>query len=134
MRKSDEPLTDTLVRCLADPMDLKALERLENDGDQAGARLMRARLADQAALRLDAALEDNRARVRRQLGRDWAWATDEVMSDLTIRTIRRLDYWHRTNTDRAEGGSTAWPRSSTSSPAPWSANGSKTNGPNTARA
>ena len=107
MRESDEPLTDTLVRCLADPMDLKALERLENDGDQAGARLMRARLADQAALRLDAALEDNRARVRRQLGRDWAWATDEVMSDLTIRTIRRLDYWHRTNTDRAEGGSTS---------------------------
>ena len=51
MRESDEPLTDTLVRCLADPMDLKALERLENDGDQAGARLMRARLADQAALR-----------------------------------------------------------------------------------
>ena len=46
MRESDEPLTDTLVRCLA----------------------------DQAALRLDAALEDNRARVRRQLGRDWAWA------------------------------------------------------------
>ena len=91
MRESDEPLTDTLVRCLADPTDLKALERLENDGDQAGARLMRARLADQAALRLDAALEDNRARVRRQLGRDWAWATDEVMSDLTIRTIRRLD-------------------------------------------
>lgn len=40
MRKSDEPLTDTLVRCLADPMDLKGLERLENDGDQAGARLM----------------------------------------------------------------------------------------------
>ena len=39
MRESDEPLTDTLVRCLADPMDLKALERLENDGDQAGARL-----------------------------------------------------------------------------------------------
>ena len=107
MRKSDEPLTDTLVRCLADPMDLKGLERLENDGDQAGARLMRARLADQAALRLDAALEDNRARVRRQLGRDWAWATDEVMSDLTIRTIRRLDYWHRTNTDRAEGGATS---------------------------
>ena len=104
MRESDEPLTDTLVRCLADPTDLKALERLENDGDQAGARLMRARLADQAALRLDAALEDNRARVRRQLGRDWAWATDEVMSDLTIRTIRRLDYWHRTNTDRAEIG------------------------------
>ena len=104
MRESDEPLTDTLVRCLADPTDLKALERLENDGDQAGARLMRARLADQAAVRLDAALEDNRARVRRQLGRDWAWATDEVMSDLTIRTIRRLDYWHRTNTDRAEGG------------------------------
>ena len=67
MRESDEPLTDTLVRCLADPTDLKALERLENDGDQAGARLMRARLADQAALRLDAALEDNRARVRRQL-------------------------------------------------------------------
>ena len=99
MRESDEPLTDTLVRCLADPTDLKALERLENDGDQAGARLMRARLADQGALRLDAALEDNRARVRRQLGRDWAWATDEVMSDLTIRTIRRLDYWHRTNTD-----------------------------------
>ena len=95
MRESDEPLTDTLVRCLADPTDLKALERLENDGDQAGARLMRARLADQAAVRLDAALEDNRARVRRQLGRDWAWATDEVMSDLTIRTIRRLDYWHR---------------------------------------
>ena len=30
MRESDEPLTDTLVRCLADPMDLKALERLEN--------------------------------------------------------------------------------------------------------
>ena len=59
MRKSDEPLADTLVRCLADPTDLKALERLENDGDQAGARLMRARLADQAALRLDAALEDN---------------------------------------------------------------------------
>ena len=58
MRKSDEPLTDTLVRCLADPMDLKGLERLENDGDQAGARLMRARLADQAAVRLDAALED----------------------------------------------------------------------------
>ena len=107
MRESDEPLTDTLVRCLADPTDLKALERLENDGDQAGARLMRARLADQAALRLDAALEDNRARVRRQLGRDWAWATDEVMSDLTIRTIRRLDYWHRTNTDRAEGGATS---------------------------
>lgn len=107
MRKSDEPLTDTLVRCLADPTDLKALERLENDGDQAGARLMRARLADQAAVRLDAALEDNRARVRRQLGRDWAWATDEVMSDLTIRTIRRLDYWHRTNTDRAEGGATS---------------------------
>ena len=107
MRESDEPLTDTLVRCLADPMDLKGLERLENDGDQAGARLMRARLADQAALRLDAALEDNRARVRRQLGRDWAWATDEVMSDLTIRTIRRLDYWHRTNTDRAEGGATS---------------------------
>lgn len=50
MRESDEPLTDTLVRCLADPTDLKALERLENDGDQAGARLMRARLADQAAL------------------------------------------------------------------------------------
>ncbi|MDB6901058.1 hypothetical protein PMS71_08175, partial [Bifidobacterium longum] len=73
MRESDEPLTDTLVRCLADPTDLKALERLENDGDQAGARLMRARLADQAAVRLDAALEDNRARVRRQLGRDWAW-------------------------------------------------------------
>ena len=68
---------------------------------------MRARLADQAAVRLDAALEDNRARVRRQLGRDWAWATDEVMSDLTIRTIRRLDYWHRTNTDRAEGGATS---------------------------
>lgn len=134
MRESDEPLTDTLVRCLADPTDLKALERLEDDGDQAGARLMRARLADQAALRLDAALEDNRARVRRQLGRDWAWATDEVMSDLTIRTIRRLDYWHRTNTDRAEGGRRAWPRSSTSSPAPWSANGSKPNGPNTARA
>ena len=108
MRESDEPLTDTLVRCLADPTDLKALERLENDGDQAGARLMRAaRLADQAALRLDAALEDNRARVRRQLGRDWAWATDEVMSDLTIRTIRRLDYWHRTNTDRDEGGATS---------------------------
>ena len=107
MRKSDEPLTDTLIRCLADSMDLKALERLENDGDQAGARLMRARLADQAALRLDAALEDNRARVRRQLGRDWAWATDEVMSDLTIRTIRRLDYWHRTNTDRDEGGATS---------------------------
>ena len=107
MRESDEPLTDTLVRCLADPTDLKALERLEDDGDQAGARLMRARLADQAALRLDAALEDNRARVRRQLGRDWAWATDEVMSDLTIRTIRRLDYWHRTNTDRAEGGATS---------------------------
>ena len=63
MRESDEPLTDTLVRCLADPTDLKALERLENDGDQAGARLMRARLADQAAVRLDAALEDNRARV-----------------------------------------------------------------------
>lgn len=41
MRESDEPLTDTLVRCLADSMDLKALERLENDGDQAGARLMR---------------------------------------------------------------------------------------------
>ena len=41
MRESDEPLTDTLVRCLADPMDLKGLERLENDGDQAGARLMR---------------------------------------------------------------------------------------------
>ncbi len=36
MRESDEPLTDTLVRCLADSMDLKALERLENDGDQAG--------------------------------------------------------------------------------------------------
>ena len=107
MRESDEPLTDTLVRCLADPTDLKALERLENDGDQAGARLMRARIADQAAVRLDAALEDNRARVRRQLGRDWAWATDEVMSDLTIRTIRRLDYWHRTNTDRAEGGATS---------------------------
>ena len=107
MRKSDEPLTDTLVRCLADPTDLKGLERLENDGDQAGARLMRARLADQAAVRLDAALEDNRARVRRQLGRDWAWATDEVMSDLTIRTIRRLDYWHRTNTDRDEGGATS---------------------------
>ena len=107
MRKSDEPLAGTLIRCLADPTDLKALERLENDGDQAGARLMRARLADQAALRLDAALEDNRARVRRQLGRDWAWATDEVMSDLTIRTIRRLDYWHRTNTDRAEGGATS---------------------------
>ena len=53
MRESDEPLTDTLVRCLADPTDLKALERLENDGDQAGARLMRARLADQAAVRLD---------------------------------------------------------------------------------
>ncbi|MDB6908798.1 hypothetical protein PMS81_06855, partial [Bifidobacterium longum] len=51
MRESDEPLTDTLVRCLADPMDLKALERLEDDGDQAGARLMRARLADQAAVR-----------------------------------------------------------------------------------
>ena len=32
MRESDEPLTDTLVRCLADPTDLKALERLENDG------------------------------------------------------------------------------------------------------
>ena len=46
MRESDEPLTDTLVRCLADPTDLKALERLENDGGQAGARLMRARLAD----------------------------------------------------------------------------------------
>lgn len=45
--------------------------------------------------------------MRRQLGRDWAWATDEVMSDLTIRTIRRLDYWHRTNTDRAEGGATS---------------------------
>lgn len=60
MRESDEPLTDTLIRCLADPMDLKALERLENDGDQAGARLMRARLADQVAVRLDAALEDNR--------------------------------------------------------------------------
>lgn len=29
------------------------------------------------------------------------------MSDLTIRTIRRLDYWHRTNTDRAEGGATS---------------------------
>ena len=28
MRESDEPLTDTLVRCLADPTDLKALERL----------------------------------------------------------------------------------------------------------
>ena len=41
MRKSDEPLTDTLVRCLADPTDLKGLERLENDGDQAGASLMR---------------------------------------------------------------------------------------------
>lgn len=40
MRESDEPLTDTLVRCLADPTDLKALERLEDDGDQAGARLM----------------------------------------------------------------------------------------------
>ncbi len=104
MRKSDEPLTDTLVRCLADPTDLKALERLEQAGDTVEAGLMRARLADQAAVRLDAALEDNRARVRRQLGRDWAWATDEVMSDLTIRTIRRLDYWHRTNTDRAEGG------------------------------
>ena len=93
MRKSDEPLTDTLVRCLADPTDLKALERLENDGDQAGARLMRARLADQAALRLDAALEDNRARVRRQLGRDWAWATDEVMSDcfasMFVRQVRQ---------------------------------------------
>ena len=38
MRKSDESLTDTLIRCLADPTDLKALERLENDGDQAGAR------------------------------------------------------------------------------------------------
>ena len=50
MRKSDEPLTDTLIRCLADPTDLKALERLENDGDQARARLMRARLADQAVL------------------------------------------------------------------------------------
>ena len=50
MGRSDEPLTDTLIRCLADPMDLKALERLENDGDQAGARLMRARLADQAVL------------------------------------------------------------------------------------
>ena len=49
MRKSDEPLTDTLIHCLADPMDLKALERLENDGDQAGARLMRARLADPTA-------------------------------------------------------------------------------------
>ena len=45
--------------------------------------------------------------MRRQLGRDWAWATDEVMSDLTIRTIRRLDYWRRTNTDRAEGGATS---------------------------
>ena len=61
MRKSDEPLTDTLIRCLADPMDLKALERLENDGDQAGARLMRARLADQAAVRLDAGCSETLA-------------------------------------------------------------------------
>ena len=115
MRESDEPLTDTLVRCLADPTDLKALERLENDGDQAGARLMRARLADQAAVRLDAALEDNRARVRRQLGRDSTTGTAP------------------TRTGPREGRR-AWPRSSTSSPAPWSANGSKPNGPNTARA
>ena len=106
MRESDEPLMDTLVRCLADPMDLKALERLEQAGDTVEAGLMRARLADQAALRLDAALEDNRARVRRQLGRDWAWATDEVMSDLTIRTIRRLDYWHRTKADSSGGCNT----------------------------
>ena len=52
MRESDEPLAGTLVRCLADPTDLKALERLEQAGDTVEAGLMRARLADQAALRL----------------------------------------------------------------------------------
>lgn len=56
------------------------------------------------------------------------------MSDLTIRTIRRLDYWHRTNTDRAEGGATSLAAFVNQLTAPWSANGSKPNGPNTARA
>ena len=69
MRESDEPLTDTLVRCLADSMDLKALERLENDGDQAGARLMRARLADQTAVRLQMGKCSSRSRVCKVIGR-----------------------------------------------------------------
>ena len=107
MRKSDEPLTDTLIRCLADPTDLKALERLENDGDQAGARrdARPPRRPGRTPARRRAGGQPG-ARAP-ELGRDWAWATDEVMSDLTIRTIRRLDYWHRTNTDRAEGGATS---------------------------
>ena len=45
MRKSDEPLTDTLVRCLADPTDLKALERLEQAGDTVEAGLCFSKLA-----------------------------------------------------------------------------------------
>lgn len=44
-----------------------------------------------------AAIEDNRGRVRKCLGQDWLWAEDEVVSDLTVRTLRRLDYWRRTN-------------------------------------
>ncbi|WP_051917329.1 hypothetical protein [Bifidobacterium saguini] len=45
-----------------------------------------------------AALEDNRGRVRKCLGSDWQWAENEIMSDLAMRTLKRLDYWHRTNT------------------------------------
>ena len=46
--------------------------------------------------------------------------------------IRRLDYWHRTNTDRAEGGATSLAAFVNQLTGTVVANGSKPNGPNTA--